>query len=157
MKPGFGWIILSVVFDALFLVTLWFAWKRLGRYPPIRYGGVELTQRSIRRLWLTALILAFGVAAVGIGSTPQSLTSSWEEQADPVYLSVGGQSGDYFFQLPFYRYEISEDKDSTGTYLGSRTESLRIPWLLFAACLVYFSLVPLWPGKRGGEARGEES
>ena len=157
MKPGVGWIVLSVVFVGVFLVTLRFAWKRLGRYPPISYGGTLLTQRSIRRLWLAALVVAFGLAAVGIGSATQSSTSSWEVQAEPVYLTGGALNGSYLFQLPFYRYEISEERDSTGTYSGSRAESLIVPWLLFAACLVYVSLVPLWPAKSEGITGDKES
>jgi hypothetical protein len=117
---------------------------RVGRFPAVVYGGVGLSQRDLRRIWIAFLLLAFGLGVEGFSSTSFSRSEAWSERVEPRYLPEGARSWAQTEGLFFYRREVSEEINDEGLYAGSLGEEIQIPWVFLGAAMVYVFMVMAW-------------
>ena len=134
---------LSVLTVAFVLLALFDLWRRKD-FPLVAYGGVTLTKRRMRWVWVLVLVGAFGFA---VKEEPASTRSFFSEGLDAVKAAGPSRTVTVDLPLPFYRYERAR-YFADGERVGEEgAEHVSIPWPLLSALFAYWVLVVRWnPG-----------
>lgn len=121
------------------LVSLW----RRPSVPPFSYGGVTLSRRRLKGLWVAFL---FGALVVSSNNDP--VLRRTQNREGPQLASADAHAR--FIEttmnvpLPFYHYERAA-RSARGTMIEEHiVESVALPWALLWALLAYYVLVVRW-------------
>ena len=98
-------------------------------FPTLIYGGKEISQRVVKRIWTWILILSF---ILGLSYSQQIWSwshSSTERKSPP----PGTVKSKYSFSSPFFTYKVEKIGDKE-----TREGALRIPLLFFLGVYLYY-------------------
>ena len=132
--------VLSVLAILLTGAAIWNAWRRPS-FPEVSYGGVRLSNKRLRWVWILVLLGAFGfgVNEEPIVKSTHSLDDPEAAEASTVETNVG-----LTLPLPFYRYERETVYGDDVLISEYTMEGVTIPWSLISALIAYWVLVLRW-------------
>lgn len=151
--PGVGIVIFVALSLGSLVLLAWLvvdAWRRRGRFPSISYKYRPLNQSSICASWIALFVVSFLLGVSGILAFDLLSHSSGYDISRPEYLTEGETEVTRRFAPftpPFYRYEITEVRDSRGSYQRFMSETVSIPWEFLVSFFLYWLLVIRWRGK----------
>jgi len=131
---------LSALMLIVVLVTIVSVWRRES-FPSVGYGGVSLSFRRLRWLWVGIIL---GATGLGIAEDPIARLTHTHEDPEVLETASSLRNTGLTLPLPFYRYE-RESTYGDGE-LGEQlvVEGFLIPWPLFSGLLAYLLLVLRW-------------
>jgi hypothetical protein len=132
--------VLSGVIILVLVLSIVDIWRRQS-FPELSYGGVSLSQKRLRVVWLLVLIGAFGV---GINEGPIAISTRSMEDAEIAAASKSFKTVSVNLPLPFYRYERERVYGDGVLVEEDIAEGFLIPWALLWALLAYVVLVVRW-------------
>lgn len=117
-------------------------WRRPG-VPSFSYGGVTLSQRRLKGLWVAFL---FGALVVASNNDPVLRSTQDRDGPKPTAADVHPKSTETAtsLPLPFYHYERTA-RSVNGTVVEEHImEGVALPWSLLWGLLAYYVLVVRW-------------
>jgi len=118
------------------LLNLW----RRSAVPVFSYGGLTLSQRRLKALWV-----AFLLGAVALGSNNDPVLRFTDDIEGAAVVDPGSNTTrSLTIPLPFYRYERSSRFVGGALAEQHVLEGLVLPWSFVWALLAYYVLVVRW-------------
>jgi hypothetical protein len=131
---------LSALMLLVVLVAIVSVWRRRS-FPSVGYGGVSLSYRRLRWLWVGILL-----GSTGLGIAEDPIASLTHTQEDPEVLEAASslRNTGMTLPLPFYRYERERTYGDGELASEEILEGFLIPWPLLSGLIAYLLLVLRW-------------
>ena len=108
-------------------------------FPTLIYGGKEISQKVVKRIWTWILILSF---ILGLSASQQIWSDSATETKRPPPGTVESKYQCQYFS-PFFTYKVEKIGNKE-----TRESALRIPLLFFLGVYLYYRGVKKQPRKQ---------
>lgn len=134
--PTWWLLAVAVVLPVSTLIPVVHSWLPGSSFPPMRYGGVDVTPKYQARLWRVVLLGAIALALLGVGGVEIEREKSWAVPEARIEADGAGSASSMEFGL--YRWMAAEHPEAAGGFSGHQLEEVTIPWLLLIPIVVYW-------------------